>query len=367
MKILHVLGQLNPSGAESMLRCAATYWQEYGICCDIISTGEESGPYTETLRNAGYNIFHLPFYKSFSHFHEFKILLQKYRYDCIHIHIERASFWYGLISLRYARRVVRTVHSTFDFHGSLRLRRGLQRRTLAQLGVEYIAISQGVQDTEYRHYGIHPTLINNWIDTAHFKAPDPAQKKLARASFGIIQDEVVVITTLGNCAAIKNHAVVIEALHELSASDRSKFHYLHVGMEDSSQSEQQLALKLGLSSHITFTGWQADPLLALHATDIFVMPSLREGMGLAAVEAMATGLPAIVSDIPGLRDLGGLFDYITLISPDGKILADTLRRMGPSLFATQTAALASHPLIAQQHFSPQRGISEYVRAYQGRS
>lgn len=366
MKILHVLGQLNPSGAESMLRCAAAHWETHGVRCDILSTGEDSGPYTETLRRAGYVIHHLPFQKSPAHFLDFRNLLQEARYDCIHLHAERASFWYGLISLTQARRVVRTVHSTFAFRGALQLRRGVQRRTLARLGVEYIAISQGVQDTERLHYGIHPTLIHNWIDTAHFKAPDPEQKKKAKAAFGISQDSVV-LTTLGNCSEVKNHAAVLDALQNLSTSERSKLHYLHVGMEDSNHSERKLAQQMGLSSFITFAGWQANPLPALHATDIFIMPSLREGMGLAAVEAMATGLPAIASDIPGLRDLGKLFHHLTLVSPDGKTLADALRRMMLSLPATQTAALAVHPQIAERQFSPQRGVAEYVRAYQGRS
>ncbi len=71
MRILHVLNELRPSGAETMLRAAAASWRQHGFTGEILSTGEVAGAYADALRLAGYRIHHLPFAKSWRFLVEF--------------------------------------------------------------------------------------------------------------------------------------------------------------------------------------------------------------------------------------------------------------------------------------------------------
>ena len=86
MKVLHILNTLRPSGAEVMLRLAAPYWREKGLELSILSTGEIVGPYAAELENAGYEIVHLPFSKTFKFGLSFFQLLNYKNFDVVHIH-----------------------------------------------------------------------------------------------------------------------------------------------------------------------------------------------------------------------------------------------------------------------------------------
>ena len=68
---------------------------------------------------------------------------------------------------------------------------------------------------------------------------------------------------------------------------------------------KELAAELGVSSNMEFPGDVKDIPALMHRADIFFMPSVREGFGIAAVEAMASGLPVVASDIPGIGDVVG--------------------------------------------------------------
>ena len=97
MKVLHILCELNPSGAETMLLCAAPTMQEYGIQSEILATGNIPGVFADTLENAGYKIHHIPFRKNIQFFISLYRLLKKENYDSVQIHTEQASFWITLV------------------------------------------------------------------------------------------------------------------------------------------------------------------------------------------------------------------------------------------------------------------------------
>src|SRR5690606_29729409 len=95
-----------------------------------------------------------------------------------------------------------------------------------------------------------------------------------------IEESTFVIISVGNCSHVKNHALLIEALASLRG--RLDFHYLHVGMEELGYPERRLSDELGIADRVTFLGYVDDVLPYLRLADLFVMPSLYEGLGNAA-------------------------------------------------------------------------------------
>jgi glycosyltransferase involved in cell wall biosynthesis len=362
VRVLHVLNELRPSGAESMLRVAATLWRENGIECEILSTGETLGSYELSLRNAGYPIHSLPFSRSFAFPIAFYRFLKKQRFDVVHLHAERANFWLGFAArLAGAPSVVRTIHNVFEFHGVLRLRRRWQRALLSWMGVIHVSISASVEACERERFRNETVRIENWYDSIHFVPPTAEERRRARLRLNI-GDEEFAIVSVGNCAPAKNHAAVIEAISRIS--ETMGLVYLHVGLEDKGGDERRLAHELGLSSRVRFIGHVEDPLPILHASDLYVMPSTHEGFSIAALEALAVGLPAVLSDVAGLRDIREILtDGILWVEPLPDPIAKAIlgiARAKPQL--PEVMHETTHRRI-RERYSVERGVQAYAALY----
>lgn len=360
MKVLHVLNELKPSGAETMLRSAAPYWQAHGVSCEILATGATEGEYADTLHEAGYPVHHLPRRRSPAYFIEFSRFVRNGGYAWVHQHAEGASYWFGHAAMRAGAKLVRTIHSNFTFTGNLRWLRAMQRRHLQSLGARFVSIAPGVQKNEHDRFGVRSDLVMNWADTERFLPISPKERAAARARWGFADQELVLIT-LGNCSDVKNHGALIGALAH--TQDLGHVRYLHVGLEDSAGSERKLAEELGVSQRITFCGWMPNARDALAAADLYVMPSLYEGFSISALEALGVGLPALLTWVNGLRDLAPLFPGLIYVKPESGEIADALREFC-KLDERERANIASeYPRLIQEKFSAARGVREYCEIY----
>lgn len=361
LRVLHVLGELKPSGAETMLVAAAPLFRSEGVELEVLSTGAVPGPYADRFEQAGYRLHHIPFSRSPGFFLEVRRLMQAGRYEVIHLHVEAANFWFGLVALSVkAPIVLRTIHSAFAFSGNLRWRRGLQRRLLSRLGVRHVSIGASVRDTEQRCYNLPTTLIWNWYNSLRFTQTTEQARAAARAAFGIADSDFV-IASIGNCSPVKNHTAVIEAMAMLSAPERPV--YLHAGLELEGEPELELARRLGVEGRVHFLGGTSNVLPLLQAADAYVMPSIYEGFSIAAIEALGTGLPAAFSDVAGLRDLRGYFPHLVYTGTTAESVASGLKDLLRLTPAERASIRSAYPEIAQRRFGMLRGIREYLDLY----
>jgi glycosyltransferase involved in cell wall biosynthesis len=363
LRVLHVLGELKPSGAETMLVAAAPLFRCNGVDAEVLSVGATTGPYAEQFEAAGYRVHHIPFSRSPDFFWQERRLMEAGRYDVIHLHCEGANFWHGLTAWSVRPPVLlRTIHNAFAFTGNLQWRRGMQRRLLHRLGVRHVAISASVRATELKHYQLPTTLVWNWYDSARFRATSAAERSAARAGFGV-QEGDFVIASVGNCSKVKNHSAIIEALALLPDEHRPL--YLHAGIEESTQPERQLASRLGMADRIRFLGPLKNILPTLQAADAFVMPSLYEGFGIAAIEALGTGLPALFTDVAGLKDFRADFPGIVYTDTASAAVVGGLRQLMSMSRIEREAIRQRHPETARRLFGVERGVEEYLSLYRG--
>ncbi len=359
MRVLHVLNELRPSGAETMLRIAAPLFREQGVECGVLSTGREVGPYADALETAGYSIHHIPFSRSPFFFLKVARFARRSGYDLVHLHSERGFFAYVVAArLASSARLVRTVHNNFNFGGFLRVRRGLERRMAERLGVRFVSIAPGVDQTERSLYGTTPTLIPNWFDGDRFQPVTPDARAQARATLGIREDEYVMVT-VGNCSQTKNHTALIEAL---ATCTHTAWRYLHVGLEEQGQPERALAKRLGLAERIRFIGAVDDVRPILCAADLYVMPSLFEGFSIATLEALGMGLPALLADVPGLADIRQYLDGIAYCQPNARSVTAALQPLldrEPGLDDHSAARSA----VVHRTFGAERGVRDYCALY----
>ncbi|HEV2132763.1 MAG TPA: glycosyltransferase [Terracidiphilus sp.] len=326
-----------------------------------MSIGQNIGAMAPVLEADGYRIHHLPFSRSPIHlFRAFRLFLRS-KFDVVHIDVERGNLWYGLLArLAGTRRVFRTVHSVFAFEGALRMRRTWQRRFLRLIGITTITIGDSVSSNELRVFHNPSLQIPNWFDDRRFVPPTQAERQAARLRLRIPEDSLVLIS-IGNCAPLKNHAAILRALAMLPAN--LQVTYIHVGAEDEACSERKLAAGLGVLDKVLFHGFAKDIVPLLHAADVYVMPSWHEGFSCAALEAIGAGLPAILSDVPGLNDLRSLVPEVcwTDITPES--IADAILRLQQMSSAQRRELGLRGSASVHERFGLDNGARRYAELY----
>lgn len=135
------------------------------------------------------------------------------------------------------------------------------------------------------------------IDTQRLRPSGQAAD--LRKEFGLPEDAFLVLS-VGELNRNKNQQAVIRAVAELRDP---KIHYILCGKGDQREWLEQLAEQLGISGQVHFAGYRKDVPDLYRQCDVFAMPSKREGLPLASLEAMYCGLPLVNSGIRGLADI----------------------------------------------------------------
>lgn len=148
----------------------------------------------------------------------------------------------------------------------------------------------------------------------HDKQSRKRKREDIRKKNGIPQ-EAVLLLSVGELSSRKNHQLVISAMAQLK---RKNVFYLICGQGMCRERLQRQAESLGVADRIRMPGFQDELLEIYHSADIFVFPSLQEGMPVALMEAMAAGLACIATDIRGNRELMTKQAGELLFHPDRK-------------------------------------------------
>ena len=135
------------------------------------------------------------------------------------------------------------------------------------------------------------------LDTKRFSSCT-VNKAEKRKELGIPEDAFFVMS-VGELQTRKNHEVMIRALGRIPDE---KIHYGICGRGELLEKLLSLARQLGIQERVHFFGYRRDVLEILHCADLYAHPSMREGLGIAALEAMASGLPLLTSNVGGIPD-----------------------------------------------------------------
>jgi glycosyltransferase involved in cell wall biosynthesis len=234
-------------------------------------------------------------------------ILRRERVDVLHTHNPKPGV-YGRIVGRLAGvpMVVNTNHGLYIGDDS-------SLRRLPVLALEAIAarcsdaeLVQNPEDlallTKWRLNSPRRTrLLGNGVDLRRFRpAADAAERAAARAALGV-DDGQVVVGCVGRLVAEKGHHELIEAA--VALGDRCVV--VVIGPADPAKPDALTADEVarGVSAGMRFLGLRDDIELLYRGMDLFVLPSHREGFPRAAMEAAASGLPTIATDIRGCRQV----------------------------------------------------------------
>jgi glycosyltransferase involved in cell wall biosynthesis len=359
-RVLHVMANLERSGMEMMLISSAEQWRHFGYSCDVLATAREIGPIADEMRDVGYGVFHIPF-RSDTRYLPSRMLIPDFfklcktgRYDIVHIHTEAATPIFAILAkLAGVKDVVLSVHNTFRFDGVLRLRKRLERALIRALGCRYGMVSDAVIECEQERFGNPGVRLWNWLDTEHFRAPNLMERQAARRRLGC-NDNQFVLVSVANCNTAKNHTALLKALPRIKQVASPL--YFHVGREHSEKPERALAKQLGIEDEVRFMESQPDPRMFFWAADAFIMPSLYEGLGNSALEAIASGCPAVLTDVSGLKEIAAETKWATTVDPNEESIAKGLCRVAEIPFDIRMCRALEDSTRIRKRFSTHQGM-----------
>ncbi len=203
--------------------------------------------------------------------------------------------------------------------------------------------------------------IVNGVDTERF-SPKPEIKNEVRAKLGLKKDRIC-IGTVGSLRPVKNQMLLINACKVVF----SRFEHVEVLIVGEGPLKTQLmqtVASLGFSERIHFAGSQSNIPEILNALDIFVLPSLSEGMPNAVLEAMACGLPVIATAVGGVPEvIDNPRDGIVIDSQDEEALVSALTHLLENKDSRAEMGTQGR-LRMLKHFSLKKMVRTYETLYQ---
>lgn len=296
---------------------------------------------------------------------EFARVFREVKPDIVH------SRNWGTIEAVLAAKLVRVPRVIHSEHGrdintmnGDPWRRRVFRRFAYGLADEVFAVSRELREHYSAQVGVAKArigLVPNGVDTERFH-PDDETRMRMRLQLGI-SPSALIAGTVGRLDPVKDHNALLDAA-ELLGNSGGDVHVVIVGDGPEHETLQtRIAASPSLRGRVHLAGESAQPEHWLNAFDVFVLPSLSEGMSNTLLEAMATALPCVVTDVGANPDLvdDGQSGYLVPVR-DAKAIADRVFRLAvdPQL---RFRMGQRGRLKVTQEFSMARMLENYTRLY----
>jgi glycosyltransferase involved in cell wall biosynthesis len=315
LRILHVVVNMNRGGAETLIMNLYRNIDRSKVQFDFLTCKE--GVFDSEIREMGGQIHRIPYVTEVGHSGYVKKLNQFFEansnYSIIHSHMDKMS---GLV-LRAAKRAnvpVRIAHShSIRSEGRVTARtyKWYVGKSVTKSATHLYACSNTAASWLFKGKSKKAFILKNGIDYSQFQFSLDV-RKVIRTKLQLDNNSLV-IGHVGRFSHPKNHLFLLEVFSELLKKIPNAQLVLVGGGTLKSKIEEKVK-ELHLEENVKLLGIREDIHLLLQAFDLFVFPSLHEGLGVALIEAQAAGLPCIISDsITNEVDMGvGMVQYVPL-------------------------------------------------------
>lgn len=233
-------------------------------------------------------------------------LIHKYHYDFIHCHTPIGSVIGRLAAHRTHTRIIYTAHGFHFFRGAP-LKNWLLYYPVEKFLSRWtnVLITINNEDYERAKKKFHMERLEKipgvGIDLEKYGCVSITREE-KRKALGISEDTIVLLS-VGELIERKNHETMIRAMANLQNQSDIRIKYLIAGKGALETEYRKLISELHLEQVVELLGFRTDISELCEASDIFLFPSFQEGLPVALMEAMASGLPCIVSSVRGNSDL----------------------------------------------------------------
>lgn len=226
--------------------------------------------------------------------------------DIIHCNTPIGGVLGRLCGKKFNKKVVYTAHGFHFYKGAPLINRTIFKwveKFLAHYTDVLITINhedyEAAQSFKLKKGGRVEYVPGVGIDLNLYKQPSTESRKQKRTELGLKEGDVALIS-MGDLVLRKNYAMALEVI---AAAKNPKLQYFVCGDGPEQENLQSMSERLGIANQVHLLGRRNDVKDMLYASDIFVFTTLQEGLPRSAMEAMATGLPCLMSAVRGNTDL----------------------------------------------------------------
>jgi len=363
IKIAHVTFDMSVGGAERVVLDLAQHTDPGRYEVSVICLQQPLGPFGVTLRTKGYDVETInrkPGF-DFSLIRRIRKSIKNIELRILHCH-QYTPFVYGVLAAASTPcDVIFTEHGRF-YPDKRKLKRVIINPVLNRLTGKVTAISEATRNA-LGLYENFPTagieVIYNGIDDTLIRRADSEDLK---AELGI-DDKAPLMGTVARLDPIKNHPMMIRALKLVHAS-LPEATLLIVGDGPEMSNLKRVARELGVSNRVVFTGMRNDAQRFYRIMDVFLLTSYSEGTAMTLLEAMASGVPCLATDVGGNPEIVSDGETGRIVaSNDAKMLADGILHILEDKNLHTAMGRAARKRF-EERFTVQKMVEEYQKLYE---
>lgn len=295
IRVLQAVNDMQRAGLETMLM---NYYRNIDrdlIQFDFLTHRPYRAAYDDEIESMGGKVYYAPRlypqnYPSYFRFMK-DFFAQHPEYSIMHSHIDAMSA-FPLYAAKRSGIPVRIAHShntRLDKDAKIVIKY-LAKKAIPSVATEYWSCGELAGAFMY---GEKPfKVIHNAIDLERFRYAVEIRERI-RKNLGL--DNKFVIGHVGRYCPVKNQSFLLDVF-KIICNQKENVHLLLIGIGDEEENLRKKAVDLGIGDKVTFLVNRPDVNELYQAMDVFVMPSLYEGLPVVCVEAQANGLPCLVSD-----------------------------------------------------------------------
>lgn len=311
IKVLHIVGSMNRGGVETWLMNMLRNLDRRQIAMDFLCLSGEPGVYAPEIESLGGGVY--PCLLQRTHLirfsRNFTARLRAGGYHIVHSHV--ANFTGFLLWLAARHGVPRRLGHFHTSRVTTEKQAESCQRNLYLWGMKQLLKRQATRLLACSRTAMAAFMGQDWesnpqcevlyygIDLSPFK--EEVDGAAVRQELGV-PGGAKVIGHVGRFDPAKNHEFLVAVAEELCRR-RQDLRFLLVGDGEIRPQIEQLVKEKGLTPFFVFPGSRTDVPRLMRAMDLFLLPSVREGLGIVLIEAQAAGLPLITSQLPAFEEV----------------------------------------------------------------
>lgn len=307
IRVLHILQRMEAGGTQALLMNIYRKMDRTKVQFDFLVVYKAKQFYDDEIERMGGHIYRLSFREDLNlpkYYKELSAFFRQHQeYNIVHCH----AYTIGYFCLKAARRAgipVRIAHSHNNetVHDIKYLPKLFMQKIFAVHATELFACSDEAGRYLFGHRPFR--VLKNAIDSQKFIA-DAKIRKEVRTELGI--EDKFVVGHVGRLHPQKNHDFLIDVFSEIRKK-RQDAELLLIGTGPLEKEIRNKIAAKGLAKSVQFLGNRKDMNRIYQAMDVFVFPSLFEGLGIVAIEAQAAGVPIVCSEgLPPETDITPIY------------------------------------------------------------
>ncbi|MBE6159682.1 MAG: glycosyltransferase family 1 protein [Lactobacillales bacterium] len=316
IRIAHIVGKWVGGGVESNLMNYFRNIDRNQVQFDFICDSDSIDIPKEEIESLGGKVIIIPPYqKVFKYHKELKKVLKNGNYKIVHSHINTLSM-FSLFAAKCAKIPVRIAHShstTNKLEWKKNILKQIFKLFSKMFATHYMACTEYAGkwmfgEKEYKKNNIY--VLNNAIELDKFKYNEKVRTKVRKELS--IKEDTLVIGHIGRFMEVKNHEFLLDTFDEIHKKNNNSI-LLLAGQGPLLEKIKKKVNDLNLNDSVIFLGQRKDIEQIYQAFDVFVLPSLYEGLGMVLIEAQCSGLPTIAStEVPTIAKVSNNFKFVEL-------------------------------------------------------